>query len=178
MVMLKTVGNLKANWQMTVGTCLCIRLKCYMFCFAVKKKSRWYMTKFHLNVCTGSSHYGSAVTNLTSTHEHMGSIPGLTQWVKRSGIAMSCSVICRHGSDSMLLWLWCRPAVAVPIRPLAWKRPYVVGMALKRPTKKYKHPCMKFWLSIRCTWDGICWNCQSYKFVHQTANNNYFWKLF
>ena len=30
----------------------------------------------------GSSHCGSVVTILTSIHEVVGSIPGLTQWVK------------------------------------------------------------------------------------------------
>ena len=30
----------------------------------------------------GSSHCGRAVTNPTSIHEDMGSIPGLAQWVK------------------------------------------------------------------------------------------------
>ena len=30
----------------------------------------------------GSSYHGSAVTNLTSTHEDAGSIPGLPGWVK------------------------------------------------------------------------------------------------
>ena len=30
----------------------------------------------------GSSHYGSAETNLTSNHEVAGLIPGLNQWVK------------------------------------------------------------------------------------------------
>ena len=31
---------------------------------------------------TWSSHCGTAETNLTSNHEVVGSIPGLTQWVK------------------------------------------------------------------------------------------------
>ena len=32
---------------------------------------------------TWRSHRGSAVKNLTSIHEDAGSIPGLTQWVKK-----------------------------------------------------------------------------------------------
>ena len=40
----------------------------------------------------GSSYCGSAVTNPTSNHEDMCSIPGFVQWVKGSGVAMSCGV--------------------------------------------------------------------------------------
>ena len=57
------------------------------------------------------------VTNPTSVHEDSGLIPGLTQCVK----------------DLVLLWLWCRPAATIPIRPLAWEPPYPAGVALKRP---------------------------------------------
>ena len=44
----------------------------------------------------------------------------------------------RSGSDPVLLWLWCRPAVAALIRPLAWELSYASGVALKRKEKRKK----------------------------------------
>ena len=63
-------------------------------------------------------------------HEVVGSIPGPAQWVKGSGVAVSCGVDRRCGSDLVSLWLWCRPAAAAPIRPLAWEPPYASGAAI------------------------------------------------
>ena len=43
------------------------------------------------------------------------SIPGLTQWVKGSSVAMSCSIGHGCGSDLALLWLWHRLVAMAPI---------------------------------------------------------------
>ena len=53
-----------------------------------------------------------------------------------SGIAVSCGVDGRRGSDPALLWLWCRPATVALIQPLAWEPPYAAGVAVKRKKKK------------------------------------------
>ena len=49
---------------------------------------------------------------------------------------MSCGVGRRRASDRVLLWLWCRLAAVVPIRPLPWEPPHAVGTALKRQKDK------------------------------------------
>ena len=82
------------------------------------------------------------VTNQTSIHEDVGSITGLTHWVKGYSIAMSSGIGHKHGSDLVWLWLWQRLAAAAPIRPQAQELPYAVGAALKRQKlKKFKNYC-------------------------------------
>ena len=44
---------------------------------------------------------------------------------------LSCGAGCRCGLDLALLWLWCRPVIAAPIRPLTWEPQYAAGVALK-----------------------------------------------
>ena len=83
-----------------------------------------------LKMFSWSSHCGTAEINLTSIHEDEGLIPGLTQWVKGSSIVASYGVGHMHGP--VLLWLWCRPAAAALIRPLAQELPCAMGVGLKK----------------------------------------------
>ena len=71
---------------------------------------------------TLSSHCGTAKTNLTSIHEDMSSIAGLTQWVGDLGIW--------HCHE-----LWCTLAAAALIQPLTWELPYAMSAALKSEKK-------------------------------------------
>ena len=48
---------------------------------------------------------------------------------------MSSGVGHRHGSNPVLLWLWCRPAAVALIQPLAWGLLCAVGVVLKRKKK-------------------------------------------
>ena len=83
----------------------------------------------------GHYHCGPVEMNPTGIHEDVGLIPGLAQWV----------------GGPALLWLWCRLAAVVQIRPLAWELPHAMGVALKSKKKKklevnpdFKEFCNKF----------------------------------
>ena len=78
------------------------------------------------------------LTNPTRNHEVAGSVPALARWVNDSGVAVSCGVGCRHGSDPALLWLRRRPVATAPIRPLAWEPPYAAGAAQRNSEKTKK----------------------------------------
>ena len=66
------------------------------------------------------------------------SLPLLSGQGQGSGVAVSCGVGCRRGSDPVLLWLWRRLAATAPIRPLAWEPPYAAGAAQEMAKKKDK----------------------------------------
>ena len=94
------------------------------------------------------------LTNPTRNHEVAGSVPGLAQWVKRSGVAVSCGVGCRRGSDPALLWLWRRLGATAPIPPLAWEPPFAAGAALKRQKQTNKTNKQKN--EKECDWCSCC----------------------
>jgi len=47
-------------------------------------------------------------------------------------MAVGFGIGCRHCWDLVLLWLWCRPAAAALILPLAWEVLCTMGVDLKR----------------------------------------------
>ena len=76
--------------------------------------------------------------NPTRNIEVAGLIPGLLAQCsvhQGSGVAVSCGVGCRFGSDPALLWLWCGLTAVAPIRPLDYEPPHAMGEALKKQKK-------------------------------------------
>ena len=85
---------------------------------------------------SGRSRCRTVETNLTGIHEDVGFDPWPHSVGGESGVAVNCGIGRRCGLDPVLLWLWCRPAAAAPIRCLTWELPYAAGMALKKKSKK------------------------------------------
>ena len=74
------------------------------------------MFKFYVKIqCLGSSHYGAAETNLTRIDEDANFDPWPYLVGQGSGVAVSGGVGNRGSLDTMLLWLWCRPAALAPL---------------------------------------------------------------
>ena len=76
----------------------------------------------------------------TNIHEDAGSIPSLD-----SGVAVSCGVCRRGGSDPEWLWLRCRPVAAALIRSLAWELPHAAAAAPppKNKQQQQQQKCSK-----------------------------------
>ena len=80
------------------------------------------------------------VKNPTLTHEDEGSIPGLAQWVKRSGVAASWGIGHRQ-LRSVVAVAPVGRQLQLQFDTLVREFPYAVGVALKAGRKncKWKH---------------------------------------
>ena len=108
----------------TSCSCMWIGKRIFQFHSRVKRKKSW------------SSCCGAMEINPTRNHEVAGSIPGLAHWVKDLALIRAVDVGSRHSSD--LAWLWCRPAVVAPIRPLAWEQSHMPWVWPYKAKKKKK----------------------------------------
>ena len=84
---------------------------------------------------------------------------GFDLWPRSVGwgscFAASCVLGLGWGSDLALLWLWCRPAAAAPIRPLTWES-YPSGASLKRQKKKLSWEFPQWYSRLRIWHCYIC----------------------
>jgi len=76
------------------------------------------------------------VTNPTSIHKNAGLTPGFGHWVKDLALLWELQCRLHHSWDLALLRLWCRPAAAALIRPIAWELAYAAPVALRSKKKK------------------------------------------
>ena len=51
---------------------------------------------------------------------------------------MNCGVGCRRGSDTVLLWMWCRPVATAPIRPQPGNLHMMQEAALEKAKRQKK----------------------------------------
>ena len=56
-----------------------------------------------------------STAEMNPTNTDVGSILGLTEWVRVPAFGVSYGVGRRHGLDPMFLWLWRRPTAIAPI---------------------------------------------------------------
>ena len=85
-----------------------------------------------------------------------------------SGVAVSCGIGHRHGSDPVLLWLWHRLAVVALILPLAWELLYAVSAALKSKKKKKKlkkNHSIEIYPEVAHATELVDKNIKSYNFI-------------
>ena len=81
----------------------------------------------------------TGLRNQPTVGENVGSIPGLSQWVKDLALPQALAYV----ADAAQVWHgcdWRRPAATALIPPLARELSYASGAALKKKKKKEKSP--------------------------------------
>ena len=86
-----------------------------------------------LNLQMRSSHCGSAGYESDIVSMRFTFDPWLVQWIKDLALPQAVAIGHRWGLDLVLLW--CAPAAAALIRPLASQLPFATGTAIKRKSK-------------------------------------------
>ena len=111
-----------------------------------------------------SSRRGSVVNKLDQYPWGRGFNPWPYSVGRGSGIAVSCGVGRRCGSDVVLLWLSHWPAAVAPIRPLAWEPLHAADVTLKgQKKKKENYTCGTGGrLKIVLLHNGLKWICSGY----------------